>query len=137
MKSNNKFFIITGIFGLVLVVVSSCLIFVKNSFGFDVFASSNRDCVPYNVFVSKGDNNYSVDISWSTRKDCVGFIQYGNQRDSLNSVAIDQKNKVKSNAHEVIVDDLLTSEKYYFLVNSDDVAYGYNGSAIDFSIKNL
>jgi hypothetical protein len=133
----NKVFLITGVFGLVLVVVSCTLIFVKNTFGFDIFSLSNRDCVPYNVFVTKGDNDYSVNISWSTRKECVGFIQYGSQRDGLNSVAVDQVNKVKSKSHLVSITTLLTSQKYYYLVNSDDVAYGFNGSALDFSISSL
>jgi hypothetical protein len=78
-----------------------------------------------------------VNITWSTKKECVGFVQYGSQRENMNSVAVDQKNKVKSKTHEVTIEKLLTTQKYYFLVNSDDTSYGYNGTALDFSLKDL
>lgn len=133
----SKLFLITGILGLFIVGIATTLIFVKNTFGSDLFAVEKKDCVPYNIFVEKGEQEYAVKITWSTKKDCVGFIQYGSQRDGLNQVAIDQENKVKSKTHEIVVEQLLSTQKYYFLVNSDDVAYGYNGTALDFSIQNL
>jgi len=133
----SRLFIITGFFGLFLVGIATTLIFVKNTFGSDILSNTNRDCVPYNIFVTKGDQEYSVKISWSTKKDCMGFIQYGGQRETLSSVGIDQKNKVQSKEHEIILEKLLTTQKYYFLVNSDNTAYGYNGTALDFSIKDL
>ena len=137
MKS-KKFFFTTGLIGIVVVVVSSTLLFVKNSFGSNVFSSNaDRGCVPYNIFVNKGDVSYSVKITWSTKKECVGFIEYGNQRDSLNLIGVDQKNKVKSKTHEVVLEELLTTQRYYFLINSADTTYGFNGTAIDFSLKNL
>jgi len=120
-----------------MVGIATTLIFVKNTFGSDLFAIVKKDCVPYNIFVEKGDQEYAVRIEWSTKKECVGFIQYGSQRDNLNLVVVDQTNKVKSKSHEVVIEKLLTTQKYYFLVNSDDVAYGYNGTALDFSIQNL
>lgn len=136
MKS-KKFFFITGAIGVVLIGLASTLLFVKNSFGSNIFSSSDRGCVPYNIFVSKGNADYSVKIVWSTLNECVGFVQYGSQRDSINLVGVDQKYKVKSKSHEVVLEKLLTTQKYYFLINSDDVAYGYNGTAIDFSLANL
>jgi hypothetical protein len=133
----SRLFIITGFLGLFLVGMATTLIFVKNTFGSDIFATTKKDCVPYNIFVKKGEQEYSVVISWSTKKECLGFVQYGSQRDSLSSVGVDQKNRVKSKTHEVVLEKLLTTQKYYFLVNSDDTSYGYNGTALDFSIKNL
>ncbi len=133
----SKLFLITGILGLFIVGISTTLIFVKNTFGSDLFAVEKKDCVPYNIFVEKGEQEYAVKITWSTKKDCVGFVQYGSQRDNLNQVAIDQENKAKSKLHKVIIEQLLSTQRYYFLVNSEDVAYGYNGTALDFSIQNL
>jgi len=133
----SRLFIITGFVGLFLVGVATTLIFVKNTFGSDILATTNKDCVPYNIFVEKSDQEYSVNISWSTKKECLGFVQYGSQRESLSLVGVDQKNKVKSKTHVVVLEKLLTTQKYYFLVNSDNTAYGYNGTALDFSIKNL
>ena len=134
---SSKLFIITGFFGLFLIGIASTLLFVKNTFGSDVFVLSQRDCIPYNIFVEKTEQEYSVRIVWNTRKECVGFVQYSNQRDDLSSIAVDQKNKVKSKTHEVIVEKLLTTQKYYFLINSDNVTYGYNGTALDFSLQDL
>jgi len=133
----TKIFLITGVLGIIMVGISLSLLFVKNTFGAGIFNSFKRDCVPYNIFVEKGEDDFSVNIKWSTRKECVGFVQYGSQRDNLGSVAIDQVNKVRSKTHEVNIQKLLTTQKYYFLVISDDVSYGYSGKAIDFSLENL
>lgn len=134
---SSKLFIITAFLGLFIVGITSSLLFVRNTFGSDIFALAKKDCVPYNIFVEKGAQEYSTQITWSTKKECVGFVQYSSQRDNLNLVAIDQKNKVKSKTHEVVIEKLLTTQKYYFLINSDNVAYGYNGTALDFSLENL
>jgi len=136
MKKSNVF-LITGFLGLFIVGIATTLLFVRNTFGADIFATSEKDCVPYNIFVAKGSQEYSVKITWSTKKECVGFVQYGSQRDSLNLVIVDQKNEVRSKSHEVEIEKLLTTQKYYFLVNSDNMTYGYNGTALDFSIKDL
>ena len=133
----SRLFIITGFFGLFLVGIATTLIFVKNTFGSDILATSKKDCVPYNIFVAKADQEYAVKISWSTKKECMGFVQYGGQRETLNSIGIDQKNPVQSKEHEVVLEKLLTTQKYYFLVNSDNTAYGYNGTALDFLLKEL
>ena len=133
----SRLFVITGFLGLFIVGIATTLLFVKNTFGSDILATEKKDCVPYNIFVEKGEQEYSVKVSWSTKKECLGFVQYGSQRDSLNLVVVDQKNKVKAKTHEVVIEKLLTTQKYYFLVNSDDIAYGYNGTALDFSIKDL
>lgn len=134
---NKKTFILTGVIGILLVGVSSTLILVKNTFGSSIFDTSNKDCVPYNVFVKKGDTDYSVTISWSTRKECVGFVQYGNSRDELDLVAVDLTNKTMAKSHSVIIDQLFPTQKYYFLINSNESSYGYNGTALDFSLSSL
>ncbi len=134
---NKKYFILTGFIGIILVGISSGLLFVRNTFGSDIFASSEKNCIPYNVFVEKGSSEYSVQISWNTRKECLGFVQYGSNRDDLDLVSVDMENKAKSKVHTVVIEKLLTTQRYYFLINSEDKAYGYNGSALDFSLKNL
>lgn len=134
---SKKTFILTGFLGILLVGVSSCVLFVNNTFGSDIFALAEKSCIPYNVFVEKGSSDYSVKISWNTRKECLGFIQYGSTRDNLNLVAVDLENKAKSKTHEVTIEKLLTTQYYYFLINSDDKSYGSNGSALDFSLENL
>jgi hypothetical protein len=37
----------------------------------------------------------------------------------------------------VVIDGLLRKERYYFLVNSQDQAYGNNGSPLEFVIEDL
>ena len=133
----TKIFLITGFLGIFLVGLSLSLLFVKNTFGSNIFASLKRDCVPYNIFIDKGDAEYTVVIKWSTKKVCVGFVQYGSVRDNLTSVGVDQTNKVRSKSHEVKLEKLLTTQRYYFLINSEEVAYGYNGKSLDFSLSEL
>lgn len=133
----TKIFLITGFLGIFIVGLSLSLLFVKNTFGSNIFASLKRDCVPYNIFIEKGEQEYSAVVRWSTRKECVGFVQYGSQRDNLGLVGVDQTNRVRSKVHEVTLEKLLTTQRYYFLINSDEVAYGYNGKAVDFSLADL
>jgi hypothetical protein len=52
-------------------------------------------------------------------------------------VAVDLVNKSSSRDHNVTIDELLRKERYYFLVNSQDQAYGNNGSPLEFIIENL
>lgn len=137
MKISRKTFILTGVLGIFLIGISLALLFVKNTFGSNVFSVTNKGCVPYNLFVEKGSNDYSVKISWNTKDECVGFIQYGSDRGDLDLVGVDLTNKAKSKVHTVTLDKLLTTQKYYYLVNSDEQGYGYNGSALDFSINDL
>lgn len=133
----TKIFLITGFLGVLLVGVSLSLLFVKNTFGSNIFTSLKRDCVPYNIFIQKGDAEYTAVIKWSTKKECVGFVQYGSVRDNLTLVGVDQTNKVQSKVHEVKLEKLLISQKYYFLINSDEVTYGSGGKALDFSLTEL
>lgn len=134
---SKKTFILTGFVGILLVGISSCILFVNTTFGSDILALAEKSCVPYNVFVEKGSAEYSVKINWNTRKECVGFIQYGSDRNNLDLVGVDLENKAKSKIHSVTIEKLLTTQRYYFLINSDEKSYGYNGSALDFSLENL
>ncbi len=133
----TKIFLITGFFGIFIVGLSLSLLFVKNTFGSNIFASLKRDCVPYNIFIEKGEQEYTAIVKWSTKKECVGFVQYGDNRDNLVMVGVDQTNKVRSKTHEVKLEKLLTTQRYYLLINSDEVTYGYNGKALDFSLADL
>ena len=134
--NRKKFYILGGI-AILLIAVSSVLLITTNVVGFDILGSTNNDCVPYNVFVRKGSKNFSVDILWSTRAECIGFVQYGKNRDNLDMVAVDVVNTRKSNEHKVTIEKLLTTERYYFLINSQEQAYGNNGVPLEFVLDDL
>lgn len=134
---NKKVFIITAIMSFFVVVISTGIIITKGANSFDIFSYFRRDCVPYNVFVKRGEAEYSVNISWSTKAKCIGFVLYGNERDSLSSVGVDLINDVKSKSHVVTLEKLVSSDIYYFLINSGEKSYGINGSQIEFSLENL
>jgi hypothetical protein len=113
------------------------LLFSKDIEKLEVKGVAERDCVPYNIFVMPGDNDYSVEISWKTRSECLGFVLYGQDRGNLDMVGVDLVNASSSREHNVTIDGLLRKERYYFLVNSQDQAYGNNGSPLEFVIENL
>ena len=136
MIKGNVFYIL-GVVGIVVVSITSILLLTKNAVGFDVVGISSRDCVPYNVFIQKGEKNYSAEVSWSTKAECVGFVQYGRDRDNLDMVAVDLMNKSKSKVHKVTLDQLMSTEIYYFLINSQDQPYGNEGVPLEFVLEDL
>ncbi len=137
MKKNKKRIYIVGLSLIIVASIVSILLVTRNVVGFDIAGVSQRDCVPYNVFVMKGDNNFSVDISWSTKAECVGFVLYGRDRGNLDMVAVDRVNRSKSKEHVVTLEQLLTTETYYFLIDSQEQAYGNEGIPLEFVLENL
>jgi hypothetical protein len=109
----------------------------RNADGFDIAGVSERDCVPYNVFIMKGEEDFSVDIKWSTKAECVGFVIYGRDRGNLDMVAIDRVNESQSKEHIVTLEQLLTTETYYFLINSQEQGYGNDGVPLEFVLEEL
>lgn len=126
---------------VVIIVLSSILIIlgVVTVFAFKVRGSSDRDfiddCVPYNVVVNR-DGDYKAVISWSTEEDCLGYISYGDDRDNLDFIALDTEN-LSSKNHSIVIDKLLPSQTYFFLVNSGERSYGNKGLPLSFSLSSL
>lgn len=127
------------IIGLTVIVVSiSVVLFLKkNVVSFDDFFVPQNSCTPYNLFVTKGDDDFSVKIVWETEGKCLGFVQYGVNRNSLDKVGIDTVYGYRNQRHEVVLEKLLTKERYYFLINSDNVGFGNNGRALEFILEKL
>jgi hypothetical protein len=136
MNRKNIFYIL-GLIGILSISFSSVLLLTKNVVGFDVIGVSSRDCVPYNVFIERAEKDHTVNIKWSTKAECIGFVQYGRDRSNLDMVAVDLTNKSKSKEHIVSIGQLLSSEIYYFLINSQEQAYGNNGVPLEFILGNL
>ncbi|MFA5633659.1 MAG: hypothetical protein WCY00_02295 [Candidatus Dojkabacteria bacterium] len=138
MKITNrrKMYIIIVLVVVLLSIYPAFLIFSKRK-GLSILGDSTEGCVPYNIFISKGERNFSVDIAWSTKAECVGFVQYGRNRDNLDMVVVDTVNMKKSKNHKVTIEQLLTTELYYFLINSQEQAYGSNGVPLEFVLENL
>jgi len=134
---NKNVFIVLGVVSFLVTILSSVMLFVREANSMDLVGYIKRDCVPYNVFVQKGEKEYSTRISWVTKAECVGFVLYGNSSNSLDLVAVDLKNKAKSTNHEVVLENILSSEHYYFLINSGEKSYGSNGSPVIFSSDSL
>lgn len=136
-KMSKKIFII--IVGIVFVVVSLSIfiLFKKNVGGFDTLFISQGNCTPFNLFVSKGEMEYSAKIVWETKGECMGFVQYGLNKEDLDRVGIDVLNGYKGKKHEIVLEKLLTKEKYFFLINSDGEAFGNNGRPLELVLSNL
>lgn len=134
---NRKIFYILAAFSIVIISMSSILLITKNVIGFDTVGFAERNCVPHNIIIERGEKDYSVNISWSTKAECVGFVQYGRDMGNLDMVLVDLVNKSKSKNHSVVVEKLLSEEVYYFLINSDEQAYGKNGVPLEFVLGNL
>ena len=136
MPSKKKKIYILSVMALLFLASGLFLLFSKGD-ELEVKGIAEKDCVPYNIFVMPGENDYSVEISWKTRSECLGFVLYGQNRGNLDMVGVDLVNKSSSKDHNVTIDGLLRKERYYFLVNSQDQAYGNNGSPLEFVIEDL
>jgi hypothetical protein len=137
MKRNKKRLYIAGISLIVMIGIVSIFLVTRNAADFDIAGVSERDCVPYNVFVMKGEEDFSVDIEWSTKAECVGFVIYGRDRGNLDMVVVDRVNKSQSKEHIVTLEQLLTTESYYFLINSQEQVYGNEGVPLEFILEEL
>lgn len=124
-----------GLGGIFILLVSILSIFVLKVSGSDDI-DSITGCTPYNVSLDKGDKNFQVKINWSTKDECLGYVLYGDDREKLDLVAIDTQ-KLSSRKHEVVIDSLLSSKTYYFLINSDETNYGDSGIPLSFSLSSL
>lgn len=134
---NKKLFgIVIGVVAII-VSISVVLLLKKNADSFDSLFVSQNSCTPYNLFVTKEENDFSVKITWETKAKCLGFVQYGMNNKNLDKVGIDLVYGYRSQRHEVVLEKLLTKERYYFLVNSNNVAFGTNGRPLEFIIENL
>ncbi len=134
---SKRGFYILAAFSILVISVSSILLITKNVVGFDTLGFSDKDCVPHNIIIQKGEKNHSVDILWSTKADCVGFVQYGKDSSNLDMVLVDLVNKSKSKNHVVTVEKVLSDDVYYFLINSQEQAYGKNGIPLEFVLEDL
>ena len=137
MSKNKKKIYILAVLAFVLLITGLFLLFRNDIEELEVKGVTGKDCIPFNIFVMPGETDYSVEISWKTRSECLGFILYGQDRGNLDMVAVDLVNKSSSRNHNVMIDRLLRKERYYFLVNSHDQAYGNNGSPLEFVIEDL
>lgn len=137
MSNNKKKIYILSLLAFILLGSGLFLLFSKDTGELEVKGIAGKDCVPYNIFVMPGENDYSVEISWKTRSECLGFVLYGQDRGNLDMVGVDLVNESSSRDHNVTIEGLLRRERYYFLVNSQDQAYGNNGSPLEFVIENL
>lgn len=93
-------------------------------------------CVPYNVSISKGEENFQAVIEWSTQDECLGYVIYGRDRDRLDFIAIDTQ-ELSSKNHRVVINKLLTEKRYFFLIYSGDTTYGSRGNPLSFSLSSL
>lgn len=111
-------------------------VFVIKAFGSND-SISIAGCDPYNVEISKGNNDNSVIISWTTKNDCSAYVIYGENMKDLSLVAVDADHSVNTKSHSVVINTLLSTKMYYFTIVSDGTNYGKNGLAIPFSISSL
>jgi hypothetical protein len=92
-------------------------------------------CVPYNVSISKGDQ-YQALIEWYTTEECLGYVSYGDDRNKLDFIAVNN-DTLSSRSHKVVVENLLPSQTYFFVINSGDRSYGNRGVPLSFSLSSL
>ncbi|MCD4756562.1 hypothetical protein K8R20_03035 [bacterium] len=124
------------IFGGVLV----CLVGALVVFVFKAQGSSDLDmvsgCVPYNVSLSKGEDDHQVVIDWKTEEECLGYVIYGDDMGNLDLVSIDTKD-LSSEIHTVVLEKLLSTKYYYFVISSGGMDYGDSGVPLSFSLSSL
>lgn len=108
-------------------------------FVFKARGSSGRElvsgCVPYNVSISKGEEFQAV-VEWYTVDECLGYVMYGDNRVNLDFISINRE-ELSSRNHRVLIENLLPSQNYFFLINSGGKSYGTKGIPLSFSLSSL
>ena len=135
MRINNVF-IGTAVMSVIILSISVVLLFRKNVSSFNKTNYSDG-CTPYNVFIEKGSANFTAVVSWRTTEDCLGFVQYGREAGDLQNVALDISNDKSGRFHTSTLDGLVSTQKYYFLINSDSTGYGNDGLPLEFILMDL
>jgi hypothetical protein len=122
------------ILSVILLLLGASTVFVykaKGSNGKELVSG----CIPYNVSISKEDS-YKASIEWSTTDECLGYIMYGNDRENLDYIGLDQE-RISSIKHMVTIEGLHPAQNYYFLIYSGENSYGYKGLPLSFSLSSL
>ena len=126
-----------GLVGVSMMLCSLFLFITREVGGFDILDSNAHGCTPYNVVIKKGDAEYSVVIDWKTKDKCLGYLQYGRDTGNLDSIGVDLLHEVNSKDHTVVLEKLLTTQRYFVIINSDDTVYGTEGIPLEFRISDL
>jgi hypothetical protein len=125
----------------VIIILASLLVFVGllTVFVFKARGSIEREmvsgCVPYNVEISK-EGEYEAAVKWNTTEECLGYVSYGNDRNKLDFIAVNNDD-LSSKQHRVVIDKLLPSQNYFFVINSGNKSYGSKGVPLSFSLSSL
>jgi hypothetical protein len=130
---NRKVLILSSV--LVVLIIALFLVAFKVTGSSE--SQSIGECVPYNVVIEKGENEFQASIRWLTKGSCTSFISYGNDRNNLNLIAVESSGEFNSKKHHIVIDKLLTYKTYYFLINSDSQNYGIGGSPLSFTLNSL
>lgn len=132
----RNIFVITSVVSFCVVIVCAVLLLTKKAGSFSLF-TSDSSCTPYNVFVSKGTEDYSAVIEWYTKGKCVGFVRYGKDMNDMENISLDSLGGNRGNSHKVVIEGVVTTTRYYYLIVSDGQSYGNNGSPLHFVLEEL
>ena len=81
---------------------------------------------PTNMRISEVTDT-SFTVEWKTREAVSGYVKYGPTSSSINLMAQDERGTSPSKRHKVMVSGLSRGQKYYFIVMSDEIAFGRDG----------
>ena len=128
---NNFFLVLIA----VLLILSGTLLFFYNR---DILSKGEEDlfdgCLPINLQVQNVSAN-SFSVEWETLEKCLGFVKYGESIDSIDFIALDDEDNLSVKKHKVKVNELNSSSIYYFVIFSDGVEYGVEGTPIVVNTK--
>jgi hypothetical protein len=109
-----------GILSVVALLVFSYLFYR------DVFLKPTTDlnisaCTPFGVELEERV------VKWKTLDDCVGYVKYGYDANTLDLIAVNEKDSSGFH-HEVEISEL--SSEAYAVIYSNGVAYGNQGDVL-------
>lgn len=126
MEMNNFFLVLIAI----LLVLSGTFYFFYNRDVLGIKDEADFDsCTPFNMQVTEVKST-SFLISWDTVDECLGLVKYGSSVDSLDLIAVSDENNFAGDSHSIQVKNLRPSSVYYFVISSEGVEYGIDGSPV-------
>ncbi len=85
-------------------------------------------CTPYNLSWKR--NEQKLHVYWQTRDKCLGYLRYGDDPQTLGSIAVATDRSVRKSSHEVMIEAVERGASYFATIYSGDKVYGQSGQPI-------
>lgn len=130
-----KFSLKKAIYIITIILILTCAVLGLSILLDQAKASEEIEaCQPYNLSVEDVTTDSAI-IKWKTKDECMGFIKYGQDKGSLELLALAENNLTRTRDYTVKLTSLIPKTRYYYKIVSSQVEYGISGVALSIETK--